>query len=346
VTAPNPKLSRYSRQTVLPVIGQEGQRRLLGAHAAIIGIGALGCASADMLARAGIGTLTLIDRDVVEVTNLQRQTLFTEADAREALPKAEAAAARLRGVNSAIEIRAVVADVVPRNIGRLLRGVGVVVDGTDNFGTRFLLNDSCVKQGVPWVYAGVIGTGGATMTIIPGETACLRCVFEDAPPPGTGGTCDTVGVLGPAVMLIGAAQSAEVMKLLVGKADHINRGLRTFDLWSNAARSLENIHPRPDCPCCGLRRFEFLDNVSDETAALCGRDAVQVWPRVESHLDLPSLAARLAGTGEIRSGPSFVRFTPAAEGLELTVFADGRAIVKGTTQPSRARVAYAKYVGS
>lgn len=339
-------LFRYSRQMLLPGFGELGQRRLLASHAVIVGVGALGCGVADLFARAGVGTITLIDRDIVEETNLQRQSLFTEADARAGVPKADAAAARLRLVNSSISICPIAADVTSRTIGRLLAGASVVIDGTDNFATRYLLNDHAVKEGIPWVYAGAIGTGVATMTIIPGETACLRCVFEDVPFPGTGGTCETVGVLGPAIALVSAIQAAEGLKLLIGQANSICRGVRAFDLWHNTSRTIE-AQRAPDCVCCVQRRFEFLQEMHSETAALCGRDAVQVTPRADgARVDLGVLAARLSSIGEVQSGASFVRLTLPEGGLQITVFGDGRAIVKGTTHPERARAMYAKYVGS
>lgn len=340
-------LSRYSRQMLLPGIGEAGQRRLLASHAAIVGVGALGCASADTLARAGVGRITLIDRDIVEETNLQRQCLFTEADARQGLPKADAAAARLAAVNSSIEIRPVVADLTARNIAGVLGAADVIIDGTDNFATRFLVNDFAVSRAVPWVYAGAIGSSAAILSVLPGRSACLRCVFEDLPEPGTGGTCDTVGVLGPAIGLVAALQSAEAMKMLLGLHEVVHGGLRAFDVWGNTSRTVNAVR-RAECPCCVLRRFEFLESLAAETAALCGRDAVQVVPGGgrEARLDLESLAARLAPAGIVQSGPSFVRLRPHGDAIELTVFADARAIVRGTSEPSRARAAYAKYVGA
>lgn len=340
---------------MLPGIGNEGQERLGVSHAVVVGVGALGCVSADLLVRAGVGRVTLIDRDVVEVSNLQRQTLFAEADVGR--PKAVAAAARLRAVNSGVTINAVVADVTGRNVhgmlnalcetglpppGPLPRGGGVVIDGTDNFETRYLLNDWCVKHGVPFLYAGAVGTRGMVAAFVPGGP-CLRCVFEDPPEPGSQPTCETAGVLGPAVVMAGAMQAAEAIKLLSGNAGAVSRDLATFDVWENTWRRVALPVRRTDCPCCGLGRFEFLEGASGDEAVLCGREAVQVTPRAAAQVDLASLARRLAPHGAVSASEHLVR--AAIEGVEMTVFADGRAIVKGTTRPEVARSAYAKWVG-
>lgn len=347
---------------LLAGIGRAGQERLLAAHAAIIGCGALGCASADLLARAGVGTITLIDRDIVELTNLQRQTLFDERDVAEGMPKAEAARRRLAGVNSGISINAAVADLNPSNAERLLApgggapgGATILVDGTDNFEARYLINDLAVKHSIPYVYAGAVGTHAMQATILPRRTACLRCLFDEPPAPGTTPTCDTVGVLGPLISVIAAHQVTEAIKVIIGREDLLHGALLEVDLWANQHRKLSLGGPRPDCPCCAQNLFEFLTGQRGTgPASLCGQNAVQIAApsSLDHRLDLGSLAARLAPHGEFRAlGRLLVRGTlthePAEGGgaIELTVFPDGRAIVKGTHRPEVARSIYAKYVG-
>lgn len=358
-------LARYQRQMLLPGWGRDGQERLGRAHAMIVGVGALGCSTADLLARAGVGTLTLVDRDVVEATNLQRQVLFAERDV--GLPKAEAAARRLAEVNSSIRVRPVAADFTPRNAERFLGdpgsaaglpGVDILVDGTDNFETRYLLNDLSVKRGLPYAYAGVVGTRGMQATLVPGSarrrvaTACLRCIFEDAPQPGSGPTCDTAGVLGPAVAIVTGAQSADVLKVLLGREDALGVTLLEFDLWSNERRRVTLPGPRRDCPCCGHSRYEFLESQhASDWGVLCGQNAVQLTPAAPAILDLDAMARRLAGVGEVLRTGFMVRVRVTLDGphtppLEISVFADGRAIVRGTTKPELARGVYARYVGS
>lgn len=339
------KSARYSRQELLSDIGEAGQERLALSHALIVGVGALGCMTADLLARAGVGMITLIDRDVVELSNLQRQTLFDEADATEGLPKAAAAEKRLRTVNSAIEVSGVIADLTGPNAESLLlspRRPDVILDGTDNFETRYLLNDVCVKHGVPLIYGGVIGTRGMQATFVPGG-ACLRCVFDEPPASGSQPTCDTAGVLGPAVSIVGACQGADAIKILTGNSSKVARTILDFDLWTNHRRRLEMPQKRADCACCGRRVFEFLERTSGDEAALCGRDAVQISPRRAAALNLEGLARRLAAVGTVRMSPHMVR--AVIEGMEFTVFADGRAIVKGTTRPEVARAVYSRLIG-
>ncbi len=352
--------ARYVRQSILPGVGVDGQARLGASRAVVIGVGALGCASADLLVRAGVGRVTLVDRDVVELSNLQRQTLFAESDV--GTPKAVAAAGRLRAVNSGVEIEAVVADVTGRNVEGLIAraigeggpspsgsktrhlplGGGVVVDGTDNFETRYLLNDVCVKHGVAFLYAGAVGTQGMIAAFVPGG-ACLRCVFEEVPEVGSQPTCETAGVLGPAVVVASAMQAAEAIKVLSGNVDAVSRDLVTFDLWNNTSRRIAMPAKRADCVCCGLRRFEFLEGSSGDQAVLCGREAVQVTPRVAGRVDLRELALRLAPHGTVTASEHLVR--AAVGGVEITVFADGRAIVKGTTRAEVARGVYSKWIG-
>lgn len=335
--------------------GNEGQSRLSAACAMIIGCGALGCASADLLARGGVGRLIIIDRDIVEFTNLQRQCLFDEADAREQTPKALAAAARLARINSEIRVTPIVTDVTHRNIEVLLdeHRPDVLLDGTDNFQTRFLLNDVAVKRGVPLVYAGVLAAGGMQMTIRPLLTPCLRCIF-DAPPTAPGPTCDTAGVLGPAVAIAASYQASDAIKLLAGLADRIASGLVQFDLLSNTHRVISTADARrPDCPACALGRFEFLDGASADTAAiLCGRNAVQIWSGESRAIDLAALRDRLIAHGAFILSPVLLRGTlrdahgDGGAPIELTVFADGRTLVRGTSSIERARGLHARYVGN
>lgn len=335
---------RYSRQRVLPEIGAEGQERLLASSVLLIGAGALGCAQAQLLARAGVGRMRIADRDLVEIHNLQRQLLFDERDAQERLPKAEAAARRLRSANSSLAVEAVVADVTSGNVEALLDGVGVVLDGTDNLETRYLINDACVKRGVPWIYGGAVGTSGMVMAVRPGAGPCLRCLFPEPAPPGSLPTCELSGVLNAAPAVVGALQVVEAIRLLVG-APPRRPGLLALDLWAGTFRSAA-VRRDEACRCCGLRRFDFLEATRAPLAvALCGRHAVQVSPGVSTRLDLAALADRLAAAGAApHVNGLLVHFQ--AEGCELLVFPDGRAIVKGTDDPAVARGLYARYVGS
>lgn len=319
-----------------------------------MGCGALGCAASDLLCRAGVGRLTVIDRDVVEWTNLQRQTLFTESDAKEGLPKAEAARRRLAKVNSEIEIHALVSDFSSRNAERIIaeHAPDVIVDGTDNFETRFLINDVSVKHAIPFVYGGVVGTSGMALSVLPGETACLRCVFAEPPPPGSQPTCDTAGVLGPAVAIVAGYQCAEAMKILLGARDRVLRSLLSFDLWQGRRTRIEPVRD-PACRCCVARQFDYLEaRDQDPTVSLCGQGAVQVWPPVETSIDLTGLEQRLRGVGSFRLTEFLISGTLAEERGEsdepigLTVFADGRAVVRGVRSASRARAIYARYVGT
>ncbi len=338
-------MERYSRQILFEGIGEAGQRRLRGARALVLGCGALGSAQVEMLARAGVGRLTIADRDFVEESNLQRQSLFTEQDARERVPKAAAAARRVGEINSDVECEAVVADVNGSNVERLVEGCEVVLDGTDNFATRYLMNDACVKRGVPWVYGAAVGSYGVTMTVRPRETACLRCVFPEIPAAGSAETCDTAGVIMPVIAVVAAVQVAEALKLLTDNVESLNGGLMQFDVWRNEWRRVSLAGPDPSCPACAHGRFDSLDAERAEMATvLCGRDAVQVSPARPSELDLDALAARLRGVGEVKSNVYLVRLR--AGGYELTVFRDARAIVRGTDDPATARSLYARYVGT
>lgn len=342
---------------LLPGWGAEGQRRLAASTAVIVGCGALGCASADLLARAGVGRLILIDRDLVEPTNLQRQTLYSERDLDE--PKAEAARQRLSEVNSQITIEPRVADLSPASVSvvapELLAPAGptVIVDGTDNTPTRYLLNDLAVRAGLAYAYAGVVATHGLQATFTPANTAsgaCLRCVFEEPPAPGSLPTCDTAGVLGPAVAIVAGAQAADVIKVLLGREDLLSRSLLEFDLWANRRTRLDLASARrDDCPCCGARKFEFLSGERSEgPVVLCGQNAVQIAPPTSerARVDLSSLASSWAGLGEVKSSVWLVKFHPAGSPLSLTLFRDGRAIVHGTDKPDAARAFLARFVGA
>jgi molybdopterin-synthase adenylyltransferase len=332
---------RYSRQILFAGIGERGQDALLGAHAAIAGCGALGSFHAAALARAGVGRLTLIDRDYVEPSNLHRQWLFEESDAAEALPKAAAAARRLRAINSSVTVRALVADLTPANAQELLGGAAVILDGTDNFETRFLLNDFAVSRGIPWIYGAAVGSYGLTMPVIPGRTACLRCVYPAAPA-GVQPTCETAGILNVVVSAVASLQVADALKILTGRADAVHARITTIDVWDGGIRQIEAPARDPDCPACARREFPYLEESARAPATLCGRNAVQVHERARP-LDLELLRARLAPLGEVRANEFALRF--AVPPYEMTIFADGRAIVKGTADTAVARNLYAKYLG-
>ena len=336
---------RYSRQILFREIGREGQQKLLASRVLIVGCGALGASHAEMLARAGVGHLRIVDRDFVEFTNLQRQTLFKESDAAERLPKAVAAMQRLAEINSGIDVEPIVADVNNSNVEQLIAGCDVVIDGTDNFQVRYLLNDACVKHGIRWIYGAAVSSYGTTMTIVPGETPCLRCIFDEMPDAGSSPTCDTAGVIMPIIATVSATQVTEALKLLVGDVDSLHCSLMQFDIWANDRQRIKLGEPNPDCKCCGQHVFEFLDADSQEFAAvLCGRNAVQIAPANGSSLDLAQLASNLSSLADVRQNEYLLRFS--IDGRELTVFADGRAIVKGTDDIAAARSLYARYVGS
>jgi adenylyltransferase/sulfurtransferase len=348
-------LDRYNRQTIFPGIGPAGQERIARATAVVAGCGALGTVIANTLARAGVGNLRIIDRDFVEESNLHRQVLFDEQDCRENLPKAVAAVRKLKQINSTIAIAGIVTDITPKTVERFVEGADVVVDGTDNFETRYLLNDACVKHNIPWVYGGAVASTGMTMTIVPGQTPCLRCVFAEMPPPGTAPTCDTAGVLGALPGVIGSIQANEALKICAGKRDAVNARLLTIDLWTGDIQKL-NIgaaREQGDCPCCQRRQFEFLEGrAASSTVAMCGR-TVQISPSTSGAIDLRSLAKRLAatsGVADVRANVYLLRFTASGSApgktLDITVFTDGRAILKGTQDAAEARTAYAKYVGA
>ncbi|MCG3126965.1 MAG: hypothetical protein CHACPFDD_01820 [Phycisphaerae bacterium] len=341
-------MERYSRQVLYPAIGEAGQRRLLESRTVLIGCGALGTVLANTLVRAGLGFLRIVDRDFVELNNLQRQVLFDERDVADGLPKAVAAERRLRAINSDVRVEGVVEDANPTNIERLCSDADLILDGTDNFETRFLINDVAVKSGRPWLYGACVAGEGLAMPIIPGQTPCLRCIWEEAPPPGMSPTCDTAGVLGPVVNLVASFQALYALQILTGQSEALNRELLMIDAWGCRVRGvdMQSARDAADCPCCKHGRFEFLaGGRASATTTLCGRDAVQILP-VESGraIDLEAVARRLGESAGARLNRFMLRFS--ADGFELTLFPDGRAIVKGTQDAAAARTVYARYVGS
>jgi len=335
---------KYSRQMLFAGIGPEGQQRLLASRATVVGCGAIGAAAANLLIRAGVGSVKIIDRDFVEPSNLQRQTLFDESDAREALPKAVAAERKLHSINSSVQVKGVVADLHPRNAAELLSGCDLLLDGTDNFETRFLLNDFAVKAGVPWIYAAGVASYGLTMTIRPGLTPCLACLLESGnASPALEETCDTIGVLGPIVNLIASWQVAEALKILAGRAEALHGRLLSCDVWTGHVQSIR-VDWNPECRACAKHSYSYLEGEAQPRISLCGRDSVQIHERSRA-LDLAALALRLKPVvEEVRQNDFLLHFrvTP----YEMIVFADGRAILKGTKDPAVARSLYARFLGA
>lgn len=370
-----PEFARYHRQMLLPGFGIEGQKKLMDASVLVVGCGALGTVIVNMLARAGVGHIMVVDRDFIEMTNLQRQVLFDEQDVKDAIPKAEAAKRKVGQINSQVKVTAIVDDVNHTNIEKLAgigndayRKVDLIMDGVDNFETRYVANDCAVKHGIPYVYGGSVGTVGAAYAILPhtaavGEgkteweqkglaTPCLRCIYEQAPPPGINPTCDTAGVIGPAVSIISNYQVAEALKILTGNLDRVSRSMLSFDLWENTFRQLkvQKAYDVGECACCKGRNFEFLDGLfGSSTTTLCGRNAVQISPKAEEKavMNFDEIAARLKGLGTITANKFMLRADIIDQGnpYELTVFSDGRAIVRGTKEAAVARGVYAKYIG-
>jgi len=335
---------KYSRQMLFAGIGPAGQQRLLASRAAVVGCGAIGAAAANLLVRAGVGYLRIIDRDFVEPSNLQRQTLFDESDALNILPKAVAAERKLRSINSSVAVEGIVADLSPRNVEALLGEVDVLLDGTDNFETRFLINDVAVKSGRPWIYAAGVASYGLTMTIRPGATPCLACLLESGTAaPGLEETCDTIGVLGPIVNLIASLQVAEALKLLSGHPEALHGRLLSCDVWTGRMQSLGAAR-HPQCRACARRDFTYLQGEAQPRITMCGRDSVQIHERARA-LDLGVLGVRLRPlVDDLRQNDFLLRFRVAP--YEMTVFADGRAILKGTQDPAVARSLYARYIGA
>ena len=335
---------RYSRQILFNGIGEEGQRRLRAARVLVVGCGALGSAHAESLARAGVGHLRIVDRDFVEPSNLQRQTMFTEADAEQRLPKVIAAANHLRQINSEVTVEPHIVDVNYSNIEQLLDRRDLVIDGTDNFAIRYLINDACVKHEINWIYGAAVGSYGVTMTIRPHQTACLRCVFEEAPPAASAPTCDTAGVIMPIINIVSAVQVTEALKLLTGQFQDLHGSLMQFDVWRNDWRRIGTGAPRADCPTCGLARYETLSSTTEAAAVLCGRDAIQISPAQPTRINFSSLAERLRRAGEVKFNEFLLRFKTG--NFELTVFQDARSIIRGTDEIAVARSLYAKYIGT
>ncbi|MEO6726720.1 MAG: ThiF family adenylyltransferase [Blastocatellia bacterium] len=341
-------LERYSRQILFSGIGKEGQQRLAESNAVLIGCGALGAMHAEMLARAGVGRLRLIDRDFIEASNLHRQVMFEERDVEDRLPKAVAAAARISRINSEIQAEAVVKDVNYSNIEELIRDADIVLDGADNFEVRYLLNDAAVKLGKPWIYGAAVGAYGVQMTIIPdgpNRTPCLRCIFPEMPPPGTSPTCDTAGVILPIIATISAYQVTEAIKILTGQFDKLHKSLLQFDLWQNQFTRLTLRERVANCPTCQQRKFEFLTARSGQlVTTLCGRDAVQITPATPHQIDFAELADQLRDAGEVSYSRYLLKLKTGSH--EITIFADARSVIKGTDDPNVARSLYARYIGA
>lgn len=341
----NPAEDRYSRQVRFQPIGARGQERIAAARVALIGAGALGSVAADLLVRSGVGFLRVVDRDFVELSNLQRQSLYDEDDVRRNIPKAVAAESRLRKINSTVRIEAVVDDVNPGNVEDIIGDVDLVLDALDNFETRFVVNDACAKHSKPWIYSAAVGSYGLVMPVIPGQSPCLRCMLGSLPPPGSSPTCDSVGVIAPITHLIASVQAAEAIKWICGAIRPSDIRVFTCDVW---AQNFRRIDVGPDamrsCPVCAEGRFDYLDGEPLRTVTLCGRNAVQLIPAVKGDLDFPTLAASLGGAGETQFNEFILRFS--APPYEVTLFKDGRAIIKGTEEPALARSVYSKLVGN
>jgi adenylyltransferase/sulfurtransferase len=324
----------------------EGQKKIAAARVLILGCGALGTALANTMVRAGVGRLKIVDRDFIEENNLQRQSLLDEGDLAAGLPKAVAVERKLRQINSQVKVEGVVADVNYTNVEGFVQEADLVLDGTDNFETRFLLNDACVKNGIPWIYGGCVGSTGMTMNILPRETPCLRCVWEDAPPPGFAPTCDTAGIIAPIASIIAAIECAEALKILIGNRAELSKDLITVDLWpfSVVRHPMARLREAGDCPACKQGRYKALEpQESSHITTLCGRQAVQITPRIPERLDLAVVANTLAKLGKVTCNPFMLKFSVGE--FELTLFPDARAIIQGTRDTGVARALYAKYVG-
>lgn len=336
------KIKRYQKHILLPQVGPQGQEKLSQSAVAVIGCGGLGCTSALYLVRSGVARVVVVDRDCVELDNLHRQVLFTEEDVRLGQPKAIAAAKHLREANSQVEIIPVVEDVRVDNVEDIIQDVNLVIDGTDNFETRYLINDACLKHQIPWVYAGVVATTGMVMPIIPGQTPCFRCFLPQPPAPGDVPTCESVGVWGPAVGVISSFQVSEGLKILMGRSDEVLRGLANLDIWRGEWEVFHLLRD-PECPACGQENYEFLRKGLLRMTSLCGQDAIQVSPARKSSLDLASLAERLRPQGKVVFNEYVVKLEVPP--YEFYVFRDGRTIIKGTTEENKARQLLSRYIG-
>ncbi len=333
---------RYSRQMLFKGIGTEGQRELASAAIAIVGCGATGSALASLLARSGVASIRIIDRDYVEPSNLQRQSLFDEADAAESIPKAIAAARRIAAFNSEIVVESRVADLIPSNIEELLHGAQLILDGTDNFETRYLINDYAVKNSIPWIYTAAVGSYGVTLNVLPNQTACLSCIFPEFPQ-GTFDTCETSGILNSAVNLAASIAATEALKILVGANPQFRRTLLSFDVWRNERAEIAADKPRQDCRVCGTREFSRLAGEGRPHITLCGRNSVQIHER-HRPIDFAEMTTRLGSHGTVRHNDFVLKFW--RDPYEMTLFPDGRAIIKGTTDTAIARSLYARFIGS
>ncbi len=332
---------RYAKQILFHGIGQGGQDRIAESRVTVIGLGALGTVIASNLCRAGVGHLRIVDRDFVELSNLQRQILFDEEDAGRRMPKAPAAAKKLRAINSEVEVDPLIADVSGENVEEIVAGSTLVLDGTDNLETRFLINDACVKHDVPWIYGAALGATGNVMTVVPGETPCLRCLMEEAPAPGTMPSCDTEGVLGALTGVVASVECAEALKLLVGRRPP--SALLCIDVWERDFYDI-TVERREDCPACGRGEYAYLSGARTSwTTALCGRDAVQIVPPTEQEISLKELERRLARIGSVSYNGFLLSFE--TDDRELVIFPTGRAIIRGTTDETEARSLYTRYVG-
>jgi len=338
-------LDRYSRQILFSPIGEAGQKRLTESKVALIGCGALGAYLAEMIVRAGIGHITIVDRDFIELNNLQRQTLFDEEDIAKNLPKAEAAARKLRRINSQVEITPFVADANHESIEHFISGANLILDGADNLQARFLINDVAIKNDVPWIYGACLAASGMALVILPEGRPCLRCMFDSPPAPGEMETCETAGILAPTVARVAAFQTAEALKILTGNLENLNRNFYTFDLWQNRTHEMAVDNLRDGCPCCRDRQFEFLTGKGSlSTISLCGRETVQIRPRQPGlKLNLSEMAERLRDAGTVTHNQFMLRLQ--IPNRQITVFPDARALVKGTNNIDEARSLYAKYVG-
>jgi molybdopterin/thiamine biosynthesis adenylyltransferase len=339
--------SRYSRQLLFAPIGEQGQSKLAAARVAIVGMGALGTVLANHMARAGVGFLRLIDRDFVEASNLQRQMLYDEADAASSEPKAMAAARRLLQANSLITIEPIVSDLNAMNAEALLSDVGLILDGTDNFSVRFLINDVSAKHNIPWIYGGAVSSRGVSLTIIPGHTPCLRCMFGQAPAQGTTETCDTAGVIGPIIHTVASHQSTEAFKLLVGATEQLNRKMVHWDLWFNQHAAVDVSKARKaDCPACAQGRYEYLeqDMAEDTINSLCGRNSVQIQPLRPGAFNLAEWADKWRPLGAVELNPFLLKFH-ISDSLTLILFPDGRVMIQGTDDPVQAKSLYSRYIG-
>jgi len=345
----NSPFERYSKQVLFHGIGEAGQKKLAAKTVLLCGCGALGTVIADQLTRAGVGELIIVDRDFVELSNLQRQVLYDEEDVKQRLPKSVAAAEKLTRINSEISIESVVADIDAGNIESLARGCDLILDGTDNFEVRFLINDASLELGIPWIYTGCIGSHGQVMPVFPGETACLRCLMDDVPEPGSTETCDTAGVLGPAVNIIASYEVVLALKILTDQADLVKPVMTVVDVWEGTWREMKigSLREESDCPACKHGKRDWLrGGRGSQSTVLCGRNAVQVVPEQKRTLTLEELVSKLSTSGEVVPNPYLLKFTPKESAHELTIFRDGRAIIKGTEDLAEARSLYSRYIGS